>query len=93
MGESGWEAEEVRDRWSWTAQIPIREALADLEDRAYSFTSATPGPLHRSVIERLRTETVGVYSDPGSVAEVPNEIRILLLSAPLSSAEPQPGTQ
>lgn len=72
--ETGRAVEYVRDRWQWTAQIPVSRALEYIQRRAYSFTNEVPDEVHKAVIKMLREE-----SELRHVENVPNQIYLVIV--------------
>jgi SAM-dependent methyltransferase len=78
----GCAVDEVRDRWQWTAGIPLGKAIEYIRRRAYSFTVLVPEEIHRRAVQTLLEEA---ETDPrgliGSV-DVPNQIHLTVVQKP-----------
>lgn len=72
-------AEMIRDRWQWTARIPLDKALRYLTSRAYSFTVVAPDGTHLSACEQLEAEVRQQFGDLQTEVEVPNQIYLVVV--------------
>ncbi len=82
----GCTAEWVRDRWRWTARVPLDRALGYMSRRAYSFTTVAPQDVHRAAMERLAEEARATYGSLAAEVEVPNQVYLVAVTrcAPLA---------
>jgi SAM-dependent methyltransferase len=76
----GWQDEWVKDRWQWTARIPLEEGIRYIRSRAYSYTTVAPDAVHRSVVEQIESEMRRQFGDLSHEVEVPNQITLVLLT-------------
>jgi SAM-dependent methyltransferase len=84
MASLGYHAEEIRDRWRWTARIRLDAALGYLQARAYSFTTVAPDDVHAAAVERLEAESRDRFGGLDVEVQVPNQVYLALLQKPAS---------
>jgi ubiquinone/menaquinone biosynthesis C-methylase UbiE len=80
LQSSGYQVEHVRGRWSWTAPIPVKEALRYMKLRAYSFTTVAPDGVHARVMQILEAEALRRFGRTDAEIGVPNEIYYVLVA-------------
>jgi ubiquinone/menaquinone biosynthesis C-methylase UbiE len=78
----GCRVETIRDRWQWSSQTRLDEAMAYIRARAYSFTSMVPPHLHMEVVSRLEEEVREQYGSLTHAVEVPDQISMVLVWKP-----------
>jgi ubiquinone/menaquinone biosynthesis C-methylase UbiE len=81
----GCDVEWVRDRWRWTASIPLGRALAYIRRRAYSFTAEPPEEIHREAVRKLAEELRDRHPGLDGVIEVPNQVYLAVIRGPGSA--------
>jgi len=75
----GCTCEWIEGRWQWRARARLGRTFAYMSRRAYSFTSPAPDDVHAGAIQALHSE---FGSRLATEVEVPNEIRLALISLP-----------
>jgi ubiquinone/menaquinone biosynthesis C-methylase UbiE len=75
----GCAVESIRDRWPWTSQIPLGEALTDVRAQAYSFTTMVPPHIHAEAVRQLEGEVRARYGSVTRTVEVPNQISFVFV--------------
>jgi len=76
----GCAAEWLRDRWRWTARVPLGRALGYMSRRAYSFTAVAPEDVHRAAMGRLAQEARATYGSLAAEVEVPNQVYVVVVA-------------
>ncbi|MBN1812864.1 MAG: class I SAM-dependent methyltransferase [Anaerolineae bacterium] len=79
LASLGYQAEEIRDRWRWTACIRLDAALCYLQARAYSFTTVAPDDVHTNAVERLEAELRDRFGSLDVEVEIPNQVYLVIL--------------
>jgi ubiquinone/menaquinone biosynthesis C-methylase UbiE len=78
----GCKSEWLRDRWFWTAHIPLGRALEDIRRRAYSFTTFVPDALHTRVVNMLEAEIVSSFVSMDTTVDVLNQVYLVVVRKP-----------
>jgi ubiquinone/menaquinone biosynthesis C-methylase UbiE len=80
--DRGCEVRREPRRWRWVAQIPIEEALQDIDHRAFAAVRFTSLSVHREIMRDLREWSSAHLGGPGTIIRVPNEIRMAFVRRP-----------
>jgi SAM-dependent methyltransferase len=78
----GCRMEAIRDRWQWSSQTRLDEAMAYIRARAYSFTTMVPPRVHTEAVRRLEEEVREHYGSLTYAVEVPDQIAMVLVWKP-----------
>jgi SAM-dependent methyltransferase len=69
----------VRDRWQWTAKIPLGKAIDYIRRRAYSFSTFAPEEVHQKAVGELRAEMKAKFGDLNREIKIPNQVYLALV--------------
>lgn len=82
--DRGCEVRREPRRWKWVAQIPVEEALRDIDRRAFAAVRFTSLAVHREIMRDLREWSRAHLGGPGTIVRVPNQIRMAFVRWPTS---------
>lgn len=70
----------IENRWQWTQEVRIEEAFRHIKLRYYGMTRLVPKTLHMKVVRKLELELRKQYGSLDTVAEVTNQIKLMLVT-------------
>jgi ubiquinone/menaquinone biosynthesis C-methylase UbiE len=70
----------IENRWKWTQKVYISDAFQHIKLRYYGMTRLVPKTIHSKVVKKLELELKNQYSTLDTVVEVPNQMRLMLVT-------------
>ena len=80
LKKSGRHIEAIEDRWKWTKKVRVEEAFRHIKLRYYGMTRLVPEEIHLKVIGKLEAELKQKYGDLEREVEVPNQMKLFLVT-------------
>jgi len=71
---------EIIENWQWTKKVRIDEAFRHIKLRYYGMTRLVPRTVHLKVVKKLKTELRQQYGVLETEVEVPNRMRLILIT-------------
>lgn len=77
----GRKMEIIENRWQWTTQTNIGQALAHIELRHYAMTRLVPESIHDKAVKKLKEELLKQYGTLDTTVESPNQMRLVFITS------------
>jgi ubiquinone/menaquinone biosynthesis C-methylase UbiE len=81
--EQGCVVRHVPHQWSWTTEVPVQEALDDIQARVYAAVRFTPVKVHQKIMIELRRWARARWGGDIPTVRVPSAITVQLAFKPV----------